>query len=535
MTDAFVEDFLVSFDDSRYPTEFLQRYELMECLSYNEIGETLLVKDRQSGDCYVAKCYLGEFSHSQPPESDLLKDFHHPGLPVYAGEYQNGTMRCIVREYAPGRSLERLARESHLTRQQAVDIAVQLCEILSYLHEQTPAIIHRDIKPQNVVVDDQGKVTLIDFGISRRYDDLAQQDTYCFGTRHYAAPEQYGFSQTDSRSDIYSLGVLLCWLFTGETDVRRAKEKISEGRLARIIDRCTAFAPKDRYRHASEVRDALTGRTHRRNLLILVVAALVVFAAGILILKPGQFLLPEPAGVSFSEPLIEQAVRLALEKDATEPLTEQDLLSVTEVFVFGNQPAANEEMFNVHLDHFVHNDGAVLRGDITDLNDLTRLQNLRRVTLSYQNIVDLSPLAELTSLETVDVRHNPVNDVSPLAGLVTLTSLTVFDTNVSDFTSLSACSRLDTLDAGYTLIRSTAVFSGLPSLRTLSVRKAPLQSLDQIETLPTLERIYLSETQVLDLAPLLNLPRLQTVEVDASMRQSAEAIVDRAHFEIVYQ
>ncbi len=72
-----------------------------------------------------------------------------------------------------------------------------MCDILNYLHSQNPPIIHRDIKPQNVIVDERGRVTLIDFGISRMYDAGARADTLCFGTRHYAAPEQYGFAQTD--------------------------------------------------------------------------------------------------------------------------------------------------------------------------------------------------------------------------------------------------------------------------------------------------------------------------------------------------
>jgi len=182
MTDAIVEDFLASFDDSRFPAAFLMRYELMECLSNHALGETLLVKDRQTGEHYIAKCYLEDSLPSHTSESDLLRKLDHDGLPAYIAEYQNDRTLCVVREFARGKSLDRLAREAPLTLRQCVDIAVQLCSILTYLHGQTPPIIHRDIKPQNIIVDDAGGVTLIDFGISRRYDETSAADTLCFGT-----------------------------------------------------------------------------------------------------------------------------------------------------------------------------------------------------------------------------------------------------------------------------------------------------------------------------------------------------------------
>ncbi|HZW04074.1 MAG TPA: protein kinase, partial [Anaerolineaceae bacterium] len=405
-----------------------------------------------------------------------------------------------------------------------------------YLHGQTPAIIHRDIKPQNIIVDEQGKITLIDFGISRIYDETAQEDTYNFGTRHYAAPEQYGFSQTDCRSDIYSLGVLLCWLLTGSTDVQQANKAIPNPWLVNVIARCTAFAPKDRFKNAAQVRDTLTGRTYRRRLLTFGLAVLILLAAAIFVAKNSATLLPaRAAGVTFKEPLIEQAVRLALDKDATEEISEQDLLSITELFVFGNQAAASEEIFYGVVNEFVNNTGTVSRGSISVLDDLTKLKNLNKVSLCYQNIVDLTPLAELAYLESIDLRHNPIEDLAPLSQLLSLESLCLFDTHVTDLSVLRTCPRLSMVDVGFSPIRSTTAFAGLTSLRTLVIRKAPLQSLEQVDELPMLEQIYLSETQLTDLSPLLALPRLNLVEVDESMRKAAEAVAESAQFSIVYQ
>ncbi|HEX2979122.1 MAG TPA: serine/threonine-protein kinase, partial [Anaerolineaceae bacterium] len=366
MTDAFIEDFLAGFDDSRFPGEFLQNYEIMECLAHNELGETLLVKDLRTGAQCVAKCYPEQTILPRTTESELLKKLHHAGLPVYVGEYRNDQMLCVVRSFTPGMPLDQLAQEQPLSRQQALDIAVQLCDILTVLHGQTHPIIHRDLKPQNIIVDEHGKVTLIDFGTSRVYDETAREDTLSMGTRHYAAPEQYGFSQTDCRSDIYSLGVVLCWMLTGSVEVEQAVKAIPDRRLAKIVAKCAAFAPKDRYKSAAQVKDALTGRARRRGAWAALAAALVVIAAALHLanLAPWQRQAPAPAQVTFQEHLIERAVRLTLGKTQNEPITEQDLESITELYVFGNKAASDQATFTAYGQHFIDNDGTVFRGDI---------------------------------------------------------------------------------------------------------------------------------------------------------------------------
>jgi serine/threonine protein kinase len=534
MTEAFVKTFLDSFDDSRFPGDFLQSYELMECLSDNEMGETLLIKDRQTGEYYVAKCYANKSLLSHTTESELLKKLQHEGLPNFIGKYQNENMLCVVRTYARGKPLDKLAQEAPLTRHQSIAIAVQLCEILTYLHGQIPPIIHRDIKPQNIIVDEQGKITLIDFGISRTYNEASQEDTLCFGTKCYAAPEQYGFSQTDCRTDIFSLGILLCWLLTGKVELQEAKKTLRNNWLTKIITKCTAFAPKDRYQKAAQVKDALTGRTLRRQIWFFLCASILILLGVFLVSKPAGPQIKPPVGITFKEPLIEAGVRLALEMDETKGISEQDLLSINEIFIFGDKAAANAEVFNTYAESFVNNDGTIQRGGINLLDDLTKLKHLRRVSLVYQNITDLTPLSELVNLESIDLRHNPLEDVSPLSQVTSLTSLGLFDTNVSDLTALRNCSRLTTLDIGFTQVKTTAALEGLESLKILVVRKAPLQSLDQIETHPMLEQIYLSETQLLDLSPLLELPRLQFVEVSENMRSAAKAVEKQAQFNIVY-
>jgi len=526
MADTFLENFQVAFDDSYFPADFQQNYEIMECLARGDMGETLLVKDRQSGAHCVAKCYADQARLNRAAESSLLKNVRHAGLPDYIGEYQNKNMLCVVRAYVEGTPLDQLVSAFPLTPGQTVAIILQLCDILACLHTQNPPVIHRDIKPQNIIVDRRGRVTLIDFGISRAYDESARADTLCLGTRHYAAPEQYGFSQTDPRSDIFSLGVLLCWLLTDSVEVEQAKKTIFDRRLLNVIAKCTAFDPHDRFKSAAQVKDALTGRPLRRRCLAVIAAALLL-ASALLTARLS-------AGVHFKQPLIEDAARLALGIESG-ALSEEDLASVQQLIVFGNQAVADLDSFNRLVDEFALSNGSQARGSIDSLTDLTKMKNLRKVTLAYQNISDLTPLAELPFLEELDLRNNLIEDVSPLARVPSLTTLVIFDSRVTNLTPLSACPRLALLDAGASLVDSPATFSGLNALRTLVLRKTPLQTLEGINSHSLLETIYLSQTGLGDLSPLLELTNLKTVEVSEDMRPAVEALAGQAAFEIVYQ
>lgn len=249
-----VNDILIDFDDSAYSSEFLEKYDQLECLAASHGTETFLVKQKSEERLFVVKCY-DKKSYSFVHEGNILKNLHHIGLPTFADEFQNDVMVCIVREYVDGQPLNQYIAENNPTRKDMINIGVQLCEILAYLHGQERPVIHRDIKPQNVIVKDDGQIVLIDFGISRVYNSEAEADTQFLGTREYAPPEQYGFSQTDCRTDIYSFGILLRFMLTGS-----AKENPNihvYKPLERIIRKCAAFSPKDRFNHAMLVKKAL--------------------------------------------------------------------------------------------------------------------------------------------------------------------------------------------------------------------------------------------------------------------------------------
>lgn len=231
--DDLLQTILESYDDSNYPEAFVSEYDIMECLSDQNGICTFLVQKKDGENC-IAKCY-DKLRWGISDNSTILHNLDHDGLPKHIATFESDTMTVTVREYVEGIPLSRYAKENDLPEREIVQICVRLCDILGYLHHREAPIIHRDIKPQNIIVRPDGSVALIDFDIARIYRSGNETDTMFFGTQAYAPPEQYGFSQTDARTDIYSLGVLLRWLLTGST---KENKNIRVYRpLARIISK----------------------------------------------------------------------------------------------------------------------------------------------------------------------------------------------------------------------------------------------------------------------------------------------------------
>ena len=535
------DDLPFAFENARYPAAFFADYEALACLSSSENAETLLVLHRETGAERLAKCYLGESRAYGITESALLRKLSFPAIPRYIAEYENETMLCVVREYISGLPLNESVAETPPTPAQSISLATQICDILGYLHSLTPPVIHRDIKPQNIIIDANGKAWLIDFGISREYSPEAAKDTHYFGTVDFAPPEQYGFSQTDNRTDIFSLGVLIGWLLTGESQIRKALPKLASSRLQKIVKTCTDLTPDRRYSSAAQVKKALQrsdGHVHRRVLRALVCAgaSLACLCAGFAI---GRFTDFSPAlfasrEIKFEEPLIEQAVRAALGVTDDTPIREEDLLSVTELYLFGNVAAPTSEAFYAAQQRMVSQDKSVRNGGIHSLQDLTQLKNLKILHIALQDIVDVSPLVQLDALEVIDLNHNPVADISPLATLYSLRELSVFDSRVSDFSSLATCPLLERIDAGKTHVTSLGAFAGLTGLTFLKVTFAPLDTLEGIGAFAGLERLELGGVRDRNLTSLLSLPQLIEVSLSEELRQEAERDLANASFQISF-
>lgn len=200
-------------------------------------------------------------------ETDMLKKLSHPNLPSIIDVIDDEETFLIVMDYIQGNPLNKSLEEFGAQPQEnVISWAKQLCDVLGYLHSQEPPIIYRDMKPSNVMLKPDGRVTLIDFGTAREFKEKNIADTTCLGTLGYAAPEQFGgMGQTDARTDIYCLGATLYHLVTGISPceppyeirpIRDINPTLSGG-LEQIILKCTQRNPEDRYQNCAELMYAL--------------------------------------------------------------------------------------------------------------------------------------------------------------------------------------------------------------------------------------------------------------------------------------
>ena len=188
-------------------------------------------------------------------------EIDEPLLPRIESLYRMPDELVVVYEYVPGTALDELVRQKgRLKSTQATSIVCDVCRAVSVLHAR--GVVHRDITPGNVIVADDG-AHLVDLGIARQRAEGRRRDTTTLGTWGFAAPEQFGFAQTDARSDVYSLGCLLGHLLTGEQPGTDVYEDVLDDRslvpqdLAEIVRRATAFEPSARYQSAKALSEVL--------------------------------------------------------------------------------------------------------------------------------------------------------------------------------------------------------------------------------------------------------------------------------------
>jgi hypothetical protein len=191
-----------------------------------------------------------------------LKDHPVANTPRICEVVEDGERLIVIEEYINGTSLQEiLDREGCLTEERSRDIALQLCAVLGALHATEPPIIHRDIKPSNIILQADGTVKLLDMNAAKWAHSAAERDTRLIGTYGYAAPEQYGFGASGVQTDIYSLGILLNVMLTGDL----SRSRLPAGPIGDVIRKCTALDPNDRYRNAGEVAEALAVRVGKRS------------------------------------------------------------------------------------------------------------------------------------------------------------------------------------------------------------------------------------------------------------------------------
>ena len=538
------EEFILP-DEGEYPDELTRQYELLECLSEQEDTQTILARDRSSGELCVVKCFLTESLLYDRSEPQGLKCLPDPPFPRFCGEYTGEKMRCVVRRYVPGTPLSEAMQQRSWAPEEVIRVGAALCDQLTMLHSLPEPVVHRDIKPENVIMDRAGDPVLIDFGISRTVSGK-DKDTLVGGTTGYAPPEQYGFTQTDSRADIYSLGILLHRLLLNSRDDGESPDRgepSSERRqreaLERVIAKCCEFDPDRRYESAEKLKAALLAvkpesRRKKRMLWIAAAACIAVIFLGV-----GIPAFTKQAGsASFSDPLIEKAVRLNLGLGENEKISRDMLEKVSALYIVSGEAYVDSDTFYEAVDQW-YSTQELPRGEIETLEDLERMPALKEVCIVIQKISDISVLSGLKNLSKIELKHNQITDISPVSGLDNLVSVGINDNPVHDISPLLECPGLAFLDLCDVPGYDPSVIAGLgdfqfldisnqtdsfrylsgKNIHSLRIEWSSLDDLTVLNEVSGLEELEIGHTNVTDLSPLAkhtDLKRLNIAELAVS-------------------
>lgn len=316
-------------------------------LSYDTIGylkgpDIALVKDVETGTVAVRKKLRAELLGVY----ERLKSVEQANLPrVYETEEYEGECFAYY-EYIEGETLEDIVHEGTYTIAQAEEWMEQLCAAMGALHAMQPCVVHRDIKPENIIISNGGVLKLIDLGAARLFKDGKPCDTEQIGTRGYAAPEQYGFNQSDARTDIYAAGTVLHVLMA----------RFGEGAKAynAVAARCTQLEPQNRYQSAKAMKTALRMAKYKKHIQIGAWALGIAAAAGCVALACTLFASADAnanADVPASaEPTPVQEANAEASPEATIDVTDLTAVPYPTVTPKVVAKAVSDGLLNMHFD-----------------------------------------------------------------------------------------------------------------------------------------------------------------------------------------
>ena len=506
---SFLSSYRSTLDQAIHlPARISDQYELYDCLHTTDTKSTYLIRNKSDNMLAVLKVAEKHARCDLKAEYQILEALHSPTFPQAICFLTDDQTEYFIRSYIAGYPVSYYVEKyGPFSETEAMRLIIGLCQPLQLLHEHTPPIIHRDIKPQNVIFTPERKLALIDFDTVRHYQADHSKDTTFLGTEITAAPEQFGYKQTDQRSDIYSTGVLLLFLCTGSYELE-AGASIQNHKLARIIRACTRFDPDRRFSNIGQLRIHLEKalRDEKRSRFSFLRGsfvglsaglglAFVLYAAGVIpsersvtpatapIQMTATPLSDEEAGaIVFISPQIEQAVRDQLGFDADTPIHQDDLDRITSLMLYGSEVLTG---WNT-----VQNAPDSSKGSIISLSDIPKLRNLSDLALCNQNISDITPLSGM-QIVRLALGGNQISDISAVADLPYLAELYIGNNPVARIDALRECNCLRILDLGGTTVVDLSPLSG-GQLDSLYLNNASLGNYDTLWGMTSLNRLSLS-------------------------------------------
>ena len=537
------------------PEDMQEHWTVYECLKESEDSSTFLVKETATGILCVLKWGRNRQTEFLRNEMEIMKkmaDRKLSGIPkAYRIFEENGEV-YLVREYIEGMSLAQMVlQKGGISEAEICRISRKICQTAEQFQNPDEPMIHRDIKPENIVVTPGGEVVFIDFGTMRSYKKDGSRDTFVVGTRGTAAPEQYGYTQTDQRTDVYAIGQTMLYMVSESYEMNQLSECAVSRRMKKIIEKACSFEPDKRYGDAAQLRRAVEKcqANNRKKVYKKAGAVLGLIAAGYIlaIFSPDGTVIETAeqsaaeeqiqAEITFREELIEEAVRKELGLSKTDKITASMLENVRKLRIVGKEILDDEDTFwgeGRHVDGKDSSFGSV-RGNITDLSDLAQMVNLEELALCNQKIEDISGLKELP-LKKLYLSKNMITDFSVLLNLIDMDTLCIMENPAENLSVIGECTgilrlniqgmnltdidflknlSLDYLDMSNVEVENN-IFEPLTEMKKLDtlcmcdVNEAAAETLSQMSTLKALF-MWGDSTILENLKPLKGMTQLETL------------------------
>lgn len=542
------------------PEDMQEHWTVYECLKESEDSSTFLVKETATGILCVLKWGRNRQAEFLRNEMEIMKkmaDRKLSGIPkAYRIFEENGEV-YLVREYIEGMSLAQMVlQKGGISEAEICRISRKICQTAEQFQNPDEPMIHRDIKPENIVVTPGGEVVFIDFGTMRSYKKDGSRDTFVVGTRGTAAPEQYGYTQTDQRTDVYAIGQTMLYMVSESYEMNQLSECAVSRRMKKIIEKACSFEPDKRYGDAAQLRRAVEKcqANNRKKVYKKAGAVFGLIAAGYIlaIFSPDGTVIENKrietaeqsaaeeqiqAEITFREELIEEAVRKELGLSKTDKITASMLENVRKLRIVGKEILDDEDTFwgeGHHVDGKDSSFGSV-RGNITDISDLAQMVNLEELALCNQKIEDISGLKELP-LKKLYLSKNMITDFSVLLNLIDLDTLCIMENPAENLSVIGACTgilrlniqgmnltdidflknlSLDYLDMSNVEVENN-IFEPLTEMKKLDtlcmcdVNEAAAETLSQMSTLKALF-MWGDSTILENLKPLKGMTQLETL------------------------
>ena len=542
------------------PEDMQEHWTVYECLKESEDSSTFLVKETATGILCVLKWGRNRQAEFLRNEMEIMKkmaDRKLSGIPKAYRIFEENGKVYLVREYIEGMSLAQMVlQKGGISEAEICRISRKICQTAEQFQNPDEPMIHRDIKPENIVVTPGDEVVFIDFGTMRSYKKDGSRDTFVVGTRGTAAPEQYGYTQTDQRTDVYAIGQTMLYMVSESYEMNQLSECAVSRRMKKIIEKACSFEPDKRYGDAAQLRRAVEKcqANNRKKVYKKAGAVFGLIAAGYILaifsqdgtvienkrIETAEQSAAEEqiqAEITFREELIEEAVRKELGLSKTDKITVSMLENVRKLRIVGKEILDDEDTFwgeGHHVDGKDSSFGSV-RGNITDLSDLAQMVNLEELALCNQKIEDISGLKELP-LKKLYLSKNMITDFSVLLNLIDLDTLCIMENPAENLSVIGECTgilrlniqgmnltdidflknlSLDYLDMSNVEVENN-IFEPLSEMKKLDtlcmcdVNEAAAEILSQMSTLKALF-MWGDSTILENLKPLKGMTQLETL------------------------